>query len=374
MYQMPNMNHLSHSELVAAIQKNSNEEKKALVLFLAYGAEALRRKIYREQAKSSLYSWFTETFRLSETVSCRRIAVIRAMVRVPESQTVILESIAEGHLNVDGMALLARHFTAANHVRLIQEAQGKSRRDIEFMLALRFPGSAKLSKSDHIRPVVVPISYGSHVDTRDKKEESPIQLDLLLNSFAGGEASQLDDAPISIGMEIRTTLEGSEIDDLRRLQELMPGKSLKNIIAAALRHYRNKKDLGQSMRKSKDRENPPSSSSKVVPSCGNGGSDRARPYIPASIRRKIYRRDNGRCCYISDLGERCSERGFLEFDHIIPHARGGETSERNLRLLCRSHNDLSAEYEFGESYISRKKKNFKLGRSEGRRIPKVWLE
>jgi hypothetical protein len=39
---------------------------------------------------------------------------------------------------------------------------------------------------------------------------------------------------------------------------------------------------------------------------------------------------------------RCSERGFLEFHHVIPFADGGETSVANLELRCRAHNQHEA--------------------------------
>lgn len=48
-------------------------------------------------------------------------------------------------------------------------------------------------------------------------------------------------------------------------------------------------------------------------------------------RRKIIERD-GRICYMCgrDIGQR-----ELVLDHVIPLARGGEHSEKNLRVACR---------------------------------------
>jgi hypothetical protein len=67
-------------------------------------------------------------------------------------------------------------------------------------------------------------------------------------------------------------------------------------------------------------------------------------YIPASIKRSVWKRDAGQCTY-RDLktGRRCESRHALEYDHILPYAWSGETSESNLRLRCFAHNAYTAQ-------------------------------
>lgn len=52
-----------------------------------------------------------------------------------------------------------------------------------------------------------------------------------------------------------------------------------------------------------------------------------REQIPQSVRLFVWQRDQGRCV-------RCGSAEKLEFDHIIPVARGGSSTERNIQLLC----------------------------------------
>jgi tellurite resistance protein len=54
-------------------------------------------------------------------------------------------------------------------------------------------------------------------------------------------------------------------------------------------------------------------------------------HIPDSVKREVWDRDGGRCV-------RCSATDYLEFDHIIPHGKGGANSVANVQILCRRCN------------------------------------
>jgi hypothetical protein len=76
-------------------------------------------------------------------------------------------------------------------------------------------------------------------------------------------------------------------------------------------------------------------------------------HIPAEVRRAVSARDEMRCTFVSDDGRRCAETGLLEFHHDHPHALGGPSTVDNIRLLCRAHNALLAERDFGREKIAR---------------------
>lgn len=54
-------------------------------------------------------------------------------------------------------------------------------------------------------------------------------------------------------------------------------------------------------------------------------------HIPREIRQRIWQRYGGRCA-------ECGAADYLEFDHIVPVAKGGSNSENNVQLLCRRCN------------------------------------
>jgi 5-methylcytosine-specific restriction endonuclease McrA len=78
-------------------------------------------------------------------------------------------------------------------------------------------------------------------------------------------------------------------------------------------------------------------------------------YIPAHVRRAVCERDQGQCTFVSESGHRCSSRSQLEHDHVIPVARGGESTVENLRLRCRAHNHYEAERAFGAEFMRYKR-------------------
>ena len=60
--------------------------------------------------------------------------------------------------------------------------------------------------------------------------------------------------------------------------------------------------------------------------------------IPAAVRRQVWQRDGGRCSYLDRrTGRRCNSRHLIEIDHILPYALGGGADPGNLRLLCGAH-------------------------------------
>jgi len=56
-----------------------------------------------------------------------------------------------------------------------------------------------------------------------------------------------------------------------------------------------------------------------------------RERIPDSVRLFVWQRDQGKCV-------KCGGAEKLEFDHIIPIAKGGSNTERNIQLLCEQCN------------------------------------
>jgi hypothetical protein len=60
-------------------------------------------------------------------------------------------------------------------------------------------------------------------------------------------------------------------------------------------------------------------------------------HIPREIRQRVWQRYGGQCA-------ECGATQYLEFDHVIPVAKGGSNSDANVQLLCRGCNLKKSDF------------------------------
>ena len=76
-------------------------------------------------------------------------------------------------------------------------------------------------------------------------------------------------------------------------------------------------------------------------------------YLPAHVKRAVWKRDGGRCQWKLESGETCGSTHQIEFDHVQPVALGGASTVDNGRLLCRPHQDVAARRAYGDDWMNR---------------------
>src|SRR5205809_7194885 len=127
--------HLTDAELVAELKRLVCCERETTVTLIVHLVEFDTRRLYLGAGFSSLYMYCREILRLSEYESYHRIKAARAARKFP----VILEKLGEARLTLATVRLLAPHLTRENHQDLIAQASGKSKRQVEELLARLFP-------------------------------------------------------------------------------------------------------------------------------------------------------------------------------------------------------------------------------------------
>jgi hypothetical protein len=142
---------------------------------------------------------------------------------------------------------------------------------------------------------------------------------------------------------MRVTLDAATKADFEELKALLshkiPDGDLAAILGEAIRCALAKHGLRKGAR---------APSRKTAP-----GTGRADGGISAEVRRAVWKRDGGRCTYVSPDGTRCGSRWQVEPDHIKPVALGGTSRVEDLTLHCRPHNILRAELVFGRAFMDR---------------------
>jgi len=379
--------HLSDECLLRDLAELMRRERAATVDVLVHIAEVDARKLFAVAGYSSMHAYCVGELRLSEDAAFKRIRAARAGRRFQ----VLFAALAEGRIHLAAAYLLASHLTEENVHELLALATHRRRSEVEELVAARFlvpEGSGRPVAS--IRPCrqVRSDSQGDH-KTGHAAIDLPVRLGQLAMAPAkstpetparveGDEKStemeQLAPGPVQMATPVaspcvtsylvRLTIGKSFHDKLRHAQALLshtvpPGdvakileRGLDSLIAET-----EKRKLGSRTRRSSKRT--------LV-----AGSR----YIPKDVRRAVWKRDEGRCTFIGDTGHRCGSKELVQLDHVEPHARRPNATVENLRLRCRTHNQLEAERVFGTEYMNRKRKRVSpesrgISRGSDRELP-----
>ena len=132
---MPSLALLSDAELLARIPAMVQAERIAIADVVEHLMEVERRRLYLDQACSSLYTYCQERLGYSEDAALKRARVARLALRLPR----VLDELRSGAIHLTGLFLLDRYLNDENAEELLGAARGTSRRALEKMLALRFP-------------------------------------------------------------------------------------------------------------------------------------------------------------------------------------------------------------------------------------------
>src|SRR5688572_1180522 len=127
--------HLSDTALIAEVTRCARDERHAAAQLVAHLAELDARRLYLRAGHSSLFTYCRDGLGLSDDAAYNRVEAARACRLFPR----ILEQLVDGSLTVTSVRLLARHLTAENHRELLAAASRRSKREVEELIAHRFP-------------------------------------------------------------------------------------------------------------------------------------------------------------------------------------------------------------------------------------------
>ncbi len=126
---------LSDQALLDALSSLVSDKRVHDTKLLAHIAEVDRRKLYAPEGYSSMFDYCVRVLHLSEAATYKRITTARAARTFPQ----IFDKLARGEIHHTGLSILAPKLTADNCESLLAAATHKSKRQIEQLLAERFP-------------------------------------------------------------------------------------------------------------------------------------------------------------------------------------------------------------------------------------------
>ncbi len=319
------LKHLPDQQLLDGLSGLVGANHRNTATLLAHLAEVEARALYLPAACASMHVYCVRVLHLSEDAAYKRIRAARAARRFPA----IFTAVAEGRLHLAAVVLLAPHFTDDNVDELIAAASYRTKAQIEVLLARRAP---RPDLPPRLEPVPASLfeqlTPGPVAATPPATKTTPL-------------APQRFALQVTLGQETH--------DKLMRAQALLrhqvPRGELDKVLDHALDAL-----LGALERRKFGATETPRAVQRATGS----------RHVPNHVRRSVHARDGEQCAFVSDAGERCTERGFLELDHVVAFARGGEATVPNTRLLCAAHNQYEARRTFGATFLDQRRAQAEL--------------
>ncbi len=296
---------LSNLELISRTEKLVASERKVTHLVLVYLCAIEDRRLYLQRGYDGMYAYLTQGLGYSESGAYRRLQSARLLREIPEAA----KSLESGSLNLSQMtqvqkelkvqAQKGRAFSLEQTKDLLKKLENQNTHETKKTLALEF---------DH--------PPQTHEKVRPQKDNS---------------------------IRLETTLTPEQFEALKQAKSLLshacPDGAWNNVIGSLAKDFNSRKLGGARTPKEPRAE---------ISTQGFGASKKqsgapAREHIRITTKRDLFRKAQNRCEYVDRMTQnRCSSTYQLEVEHIRPLALGGDNSPRNLRILCRAHNNHMA--------------------------------
>ena len=261
---------------------------------LAHLGEVDQRRLFADLGFDSMWAFCTQSLGLCESTAWRRIAAARVCHDYPDA----LGLVATGELRVVALSLMRTHLNADNAAELFELCRRRSFRQVEELLAARFP-----------KP-----------DIRDLVRRLPARPPPASNVESGAPDGT---RPPEFQGEMPTTEPEQPPQSLWPPQPLQPPAQRRIEPLSADRY---------GVHFTADTE-------------FRGLLERVRALASQRL-------PGGDLKTVLQRGLEAYERELL--DHIDPHARGGRSTLGNLRLRCRAHNLWHPRRCFGEAQVRRR--------------------
>lgn len=330
-----NLVQLSDKDLHLETQTLVGQERQVLTKILHHLREIERRRLFSDFGCSSLFDYSVKMLGYSEGQAHRRIQAMRLMKEIPE----IEKKIAEGSLNLSNIAQAQTAFnelkrqnnnqpiTNSKKKEVLSKLENMSAREGQRQLFKLLPQAALPKEREReVGENQTEIKFLVDENLKKKLEE--------IRSLLGPKGANLTYAELFSRMaEISLGQLKGKAFGKKRAQENAPPPA-----------------------KSQPTLLPTSTVPTLLPTstvAGKIDSPIKSRYIPAEMKHAVWRRDDGQC-------SQCKSRRNLNYDHILPVAMRGETTVKNLRLLCFQCNQRAAINKFGLAFMREKAQRLQL--------------
>ena len=348
--------HLTDQVLLRDLATLVAQDRTTTAAMLAHLAEVDARKLYLPAAHPSMFSYCVGELRLSEDAALNRIRAARTARQFPA----IFAAVADGLLSLGAVLLLTPYLAAEAAEELLAAAANRPKSEIEQLLANRLPKPDVATRLEALPPScqlapgrvgMTTAQHATHPESTllDPLAPAPMETpaDGLASRLVGTPGPSAKVAPLSPErFALQVTIGQETHDKLRYAQALLGHAVAHGDVAQVLDRALDALILELEQRKF-------AACVRMRP--GKGRRSANERYVPASVRREVWKRDGGQCTFVSEAGKRCPACEDLQFDHIDPVARGGQATTDRMRLRCGPHNQYAAECVYGAGFMQHKR-------------------
>jgi hypothetical protein len=368
-------------ELTARLSDLLHREHSAMADFLVALADFDERRLWEPLGHASLFAFLRRELRLSAGAAQYRKTAAELVRKYPEVEA----ALRGGRLCLSSVIELAKVVTPDNASDVLPRFYGLSSRDAAFIAASIRPVENPPVREFIVTPVRADVSpepeptIGPPPSANGAASAAPLfrapEIDVPARVSAPSAAAVARTAPAAAATTVEP-LDGerarihmtvsrrllAKLDAARyALSHSHPGASRDEIVEVGLdllleRHAK-RRGLVEKPRKARPQapapERPAASVAALAPALQHAAGGLNDRYVPAEIRRAVWKRDGGRCQWPTHDGGVCGSTHQVELDHVLAFAKGGRiTSVEDGRLLCRPHNDRHARQVFGDEWMN----------------------
>lgn len=305
-----NFKNLSDYDLTQRLEKLVRTERKITHVILLHINEVEARKLYAELGFDGMFSYLTKHLGYSESSAYRRLQSARLLKQIPS----VAEKLESGALNLSQLTQVqkcikeelrtsGKMLSQVKTENILKEIEHKNTFETQKVLAVEF--------------------------------NQPVQVTEVLKPQANE----------TVRLELILTKE--DFEELQKAKELLshvcPNGSWSEVIST-LAKRNNKSKLGISWKESKSKSaDTKTSTQSFAATVTQENHANRRNYLSVKTQRPLLSAANHRCQFKTKTGQICGSTYQLQVDHIFPKALGGSDDPANLRILCRTHNNLMAK-------------------------------
>lgn len=314
-----NLARLSDAELLALMHRVYRRSRQCNAHLIRILIAVEKRRLHLQTAHPSLFEFCVGRLGMSNSTAQRFCVATRLAAKFPD----LIGRVERGEIHLTTLVQMRHHLTAQNAHDLLELARGRTRYQVEELLASVAP-----------RP------------------DAPSRMRKLPTPRTGQSVAPIERAVQPLTPErfrVQFNADRETRDDILQARDLMrhsnPSGDLERIFKFCVRAGVERLEARQHALLRKPARGPRPTDRPQKP---------ASRHIPRAIRRAVFERDGARCTFHDDGGNRCPARSLLQLDHVDLYAKGGPHSLTNLRVRCRAHNHFHAEQILGKEFMEKR--------------------